>query len=304
MKIIFLGTPEFAVPSLKGLIDAGYDIVAVVTAPDKPSGRGLQIQESAVKKFAIAHGVKVLQPAKLKDPLFLEELKRLEADLQIVIAFRMLPVEVWTMPPLGTLNLHASMLPKYRGAAPINRAIMNGETSTGLTTFFLKHEIDTGSIIMQEPITISPTASAGELHDLMMQKGADLVLNTVKIIEKGNYHLLEQDYHEDLPHAPKIFKEDCLINWNQSIDQVYNHIRGLSPSPAAYTLLNGEVFKVYKAEKIQTTHSEMPGSFKIEGKDVLYFAANNGYIKVLEVQAAGKKKMTIKDFMSGFRPHS
>jgi methionyl-tRNA formyltransferase len=301
LKIVFFGTPEFAVPSLEAVIEAGYEVVGVVTAPDKPSGRGLQLNESAVKKFAVSKGLKVLQPVKLKDPQFIEELQSLHADLQIVIAFRMMPEIVWNMPPLGTFNLHASLLPQYRGAAPINRAIMNGETYTGLTTFFLKHEIDTGNIVLQEKVEITNDETAGTLHDKMMIAGAALVVKTLDMVNAGEYPLIEQMASEDIKHAPKIFKEDCKIQWTQNALSIYNQIRGLSPYPAAFCLYKNDVFKIYSATIIIEQHSLKPGEFIIE-KNMLKIACNDGYILPTEVQAQGKKRMDIKSFLVGFRP--
>jgi methionyl-tRNA formyltransferase len=240
MRIIFMGTPQFAVASLDALIKAGSDIVAVVTAPDKPAGRGQKVNQSAVKQYADANGIKVLQPEKLKNPEFIQELEALKADLQVVVAFRMLPEVVWNMPPKGTINLHASLLPQYRGAAPINWAIINGEKESGVTTFFLKHDIDTGDILFTEKVTLTGTETAGDLHDRLMNKGAGLLVKTVKGIESGRYNEHPQEQLAEgieLKHAPKIFKTDCLVDFNQPVEQVYNLIRGLSPSPTAYTLL-------------------------------------------------------------------
>jgi methionyl-tRNA formyltransferase len=250
LRIIFLGTPGFAVPSLEALIDNRFDVAAVITAPDKPAGRGLQLQESPVKQFAVSKGIPVLQPVKLKDPEFLEELKSYNANLQIVIAFRMLPVAVWDMPELGTFNLHASALPQYRGAAPINWAIINGEKETGLTTFFLKHEIDTGDILFQERIRIEEGETAGQLHDRMAEAGAKLVVQTAKAIEKDEVVPMPQPrITEHLKPAPKIFKEDCRIQWNKSSHDIHNLIRGLSPFPGAFTTLDGKVHKIYYTSK-------------------------------------------------------
>ena len=238
LRIIFMGTPQFAVPSLHKLYEAGYDIGGVVTAPDKPAGRGMQLTESAVKKYAIGKNIKILQPEKLKDPAFIAELKSLNADVQVVVAFRMLPEIVWDMPPMGTINLHGSLLPQYRGAAPINWAIINGEKETGVATFMLQHEIDTGNILLQEKININDDETAGTLHDTMMDAGAELLLKTIKELEKGNLKEVEQPYISNmdiLHHAPKIFTETCEINWNKSVDEIYNLIRGLSPYPAAFT---------------------------------------------------------------------
>ncbi len=299
MKIVFFGTPDFAVPSLKILVDNGYDVAAVVTVADKPSGRGLQLHESPVKKFAVANNIKVLQPIKLKDENFIAELKSLQADLFIVIAFRMLPEIVWTMPPIGTFNLHGSLLPKYRGAAPINWTIINGEKETGVTTFFLKHEIDTGDILMQEKIEIQETTTAGELHDKMMLIGANVVLKTVQLIESKNYQLQSQT--GEIIHAPKIFKDDCKINWNQSVEKVNDFIRGLSPYPAAFTDLNGKVLKIFSGKKIIQTIEHEIGSFTTDHKSFLKFTCTNGYFEVENLQLEGKQKMNVQDFLRGWR---
>jgi methionyl-tRNA formyltransferase len=302
MKIIFMGTPEFAVASLEALIDAGSHIVGVVTAPDKPAGRGQKLSESAVKKFAVENGLKVLQPVRLKDPDFLAELKALDADLQVVVAFRMLPEAVWNMPPKGTINLHASLLPQYRGAAPINWAIINGEPESGVTTFFLKQEIDTGDILFVEKITIADDVTAGEYHDRLMNKGAGLLVKTVKAIESGRYTEQPQEQLADgqeLKHAPKIFKDDCRIDWNQPVGKVYNLIRGLSPYPAAFTELNGKTIKIYQATKETIAPQHTPGQYDTDNKTYLKFACNNGYIHLTDVQLEGKKRMGIEEFLRG-----
>lgn len=304
MRIIFMGTPDFAVASLKALIDAGEEVVAVVTGPDKPAGRGQKIHESAVKQFAVSQNIPVLQPQKLKDPTFLEELKSYRADLQVVVAFRMLPELVWNMPAKGTINVHASLLPNYRGAAPINHAIINGEKSSGVTTFLLQHEIDTGNILYSTEVPISETDNAGDLHDKLMVAGAELLIKTVNAIKTGNINPIPQDdlgENSELKHAPKIFKEDCLINWNKSTEEVYNLIRGLSPYPAAFTHLDGKVLKIYSAEKEITAHDDLPGSYQSDGKTSLKFAAGDGYLKLTEVQIEGKKRMLVSDFLRGFR---
>ena len=304
MKIVFMGTPQFAVASLDALIKAGCDIVAVVTAPDKPAGRGQKLNESAVKQYALENGVKILQPEKLKNPEFLEELKALKADLQVVVAFRMLPELVWSMPPKGTINLHASLLPQYRGAAPINWVIINGEKESGVTTFFLKQEIDTGDILFTEKVTLTGHETAGDLHDRLMNKGAGLLVKTVKGVESGRFNehpqsaLLEG---VELKHAPKIFKEDCLIDWNQPAEQVYNKIRGLSPVPTAYTFLNDKILKIYKSTYEVTEPAILPGGFMTDGKTHLKFAAKDGYISVTEIQLEGKKTLEIKDFLRGVK---
>ncbi len=303
MRIIFMGTPDFAVGSLKALLNAGENIVSVITAPDKPAGRGQKLNESAVKKFAVEHSLNILQPEKLKNPEFLEQLKALKADLQVVVAFRMLPEVVWAMPKYGTINLHASLLPQYRGAAPINWAIINGEKESGVTTFFLKHEIDTGDVLLSEKVIITEDMTAGDLHDALMDTGADLLKKTVSAIAKNDYQEKPQSAFDEkeLKHAPKIFKEDCRIDWNNSNEQVYNLIRGLSPYPAAYTTFLDKGFKIYIAEKEQTKPETAAGEFVSDGKTYLKFATQDGFISVKEIQQEGKKKMMIEDFLRGIR---
>ena len=297
-----MGTPQFAVASLDALIKAGCDVAAVVTAPDKPAGRGQKINESAVKQYAVMNGLKVLQPEKLKNPEFLEELRALQADLQVVVAFRMLPEEVWSMPLKGTINLHASLLPQYRGAAPINWAIINGESESGVTTFFLKHEIDTGNILFTEKVTLTGHETAGDLHDRLMNKGAGLLVKTVKGVESGRYseHSQEQLAEgAELKHAPKIFKEDCLIDWNQPAQMVYNKIRGLSPSPTAYAVINGKTLKIFQSEYQVIEPGIQPGGFLTDNKTYLKFAAQDGFINLKDVQLEGKKRMGIEQFLRG-----
>lgn len=298
-----MGTPDFAVTSLDALRKAGFDIVGVITAPDKPAGRGQKIHQSAVKQYAEANNLYTLQPEKLKDPDFLKELKALKADLQVVVAFRMLPELVWNMPEKGTINLHASLLPQYRGAAPINWAIINGEKTSGVTTFFLKHEIDTGDILFCEKVAISDDMVAGELHDKLMNVGASLLTKTVQAIKEVDYKELPQDSFDDtvLKHAPKIFKDDCQINWNESLDRVYNHIRGLSPYPAAFTTLQGKFLKIYRAEKEFINHDTEVGKYISDGKTYLKFATAEGYINLKEIQLEGKKRMNIEDFLRGIK---
>ena len=308
MRIIFMGTPEFAVASLDILIQNHYDVVAVVTVPDKPAGRGQQLQQSAVKKYAVEKGLTVLQPEKLKDEQFIAELKKLNADLQLVVAFRMLPELVWNMPPLGTYNLHGSLLPKYRGAAPINWAIINGETESGVTTFKLKHEIDTGNMLFQAKTPITPTTTAGELHDSLMHIGADLILKTVEAIESGNYELKPQNDTEII-HAPKLFKETCKINWDQSAEKINNLIRGLSPYPAAFTEYidkkNQTIgIKLYKAEVEINSHQLPFGTVVSDFKTSLKVACGNGFVSINELQMAGKKRMHIDEFLRGFKMDS
>ena len=303
-RIIFMGTPEFAVASLHALVKAGFNLVAVITAPDKPAGRGMLLQESAVKQYAVQNGLPVLQPEKLKNPLFLDELRALKADLQVVVAFRMLPEVVWNMPVMGTINLHGSLLPQYRGAAPINWALINGETETGITTFKLQHEIDTGNILLQHTLPVSTSETAGELHDEMKEAGASLLVQTVQGLIAGTLQETPQNGLSDtqaIRHAPKIFTGDCRIDWHKPVQTVYNLIRGLSPYPGAFTQLNGKVFKIYKAAMQLTPPAIAPGAFQTDHKTYLHFACTGGYIEALEVQPEGKKKMPVADFLRGFR---
>jgi methionyl-tRNA formyltransferase len=313
LKIVFLGTPEFAVDSLDILANNGFDIAAVVTSPDQPAGRGQLLQSSPIKKYAQSKGIRVLQPEKLKNPEFITELQSLQGDLFIVVAFRMLPEVVWAMPRLGTFNLHASLLPQYRGAAPINHAIMNGETETGLTTFFLKQEIDTGEIIFQEKIAIGPDETAGELHDRMKVAGALLVLKTTRAIQEGNLQPVEQgkliDPANPLKPAPKIFREDCLIDWSNDTVSIFNRIRGLSPYPAAHTFFispEGESYmvKIYRAEKAGTISGFNSGCIITDGKTGLSITTTNGSIHIRALQQAGKKVLSIDEFLRGFRINS
>jgi methionyl-tRNA formyltransferase len=298
-----MGTPEFAVPSLNKLYEAGYDIVAVVTAPDKPAGRGMRLTQSAVKKYALEKNLKILQPEKLKNPSFIEELQSLKADVQVVVAFRMLPEVIWNMPPLGTINLHASLLPQYRGAAPINWAIINGEKQTGVTTFKLQHEIDTGNILLQEKINIADDETAGSLHDKMMIAGAELLLKTINQLEAGTLQEIAQSNVSVSPllHAPKIFTETCEINWNNEVNEIYDLIRGLSPYPAAFTFLQGKKLKIFSAEKELSNGANEPGEIFTDHKSFLKFAAKDGFISLKEIQLEGKKRMNITDFLRGWR---
>ena len=310
LRIVFMGTPEFAVSSLDALVNAGCKIVGVITSPDKPGGRGMQLQQSAVKKYAHEHQLKILQPEKLKNPDFLSELRSLNADLQVVVAFRMLPEAVWNMPPMGTINLHGSLLPQYRGAAPINWAIINGEKTTGVTTFKLKHEIDTGDILLQESFPIDENETAGEIHDRLKLIGAALLVKTVK----G----LADDAIQDIPQsaisnqtvvpvnpAPKIYTEHCKIDFAKTTEQVHNLIRGLSPNPGAFTYLNGKMLKIYRAEKIMDMI--LPSAIMVidhyitNNRTYLYLACADGFIKILELQLEGKKKMNTGDFLRGYR---
>ncbi len=303
MRIVFMGTPPFAVASLKALLNAGYNIVGVVTAPDKPAGRGQKINQSAVKIFATENNLNVLQPEKLKHPEFLAQLKALNADVQIVVAFRMLPEIVWAMPAKGTINLHGSLLPQYRGAAPINWAIINGEKESGVTTFLLLQEIDTGNILFLEKVAIANNTTAGQLHDELMEVGAVLIVKTVKAIETGNYVEQTQDAFnpDELKHAPKIFKENCLINWENTNAQVHNLIRGLSPFPTAYTYINDKILKIFETEKEDITPNILPGNYLTDGKTFLKFATANGYLLLKDVQLEGKKRMAIADFLRGIK---
>ncbi|MDF2158068.1 methionyl-tRNA formyltransferase [Algoriphagus sp. CAU 1675] len=300
LRIVYMGTPEFAVPSLEILIENGWNVVGVITAPDKPKGRGQKLIPSPVKESALKHGLTVLQPTNLKSPEFLAELKALNADLQIVVAFRMLPEAVWNMPPIGTFNLHASLLPNYRGAAPINWAIINGEKETGVTTFFLKHEIDTGSIIFQEKIQILEEDDLGTVYEKLMKLGSQLVLKTVEAIANDEVHPQPQDESKFIHHAPKIFKETCKIDWNKSAREIHNLVRGLSPYPAAWTELDGKVCKIYKTRVEEYGNSVSPGEVLSDGKSYLKFGTAEGLLNVLELQLEGKKRMGIGDFLRGY----
>ncbi|MEO1434190.1 MAG: methionyl-tRNA formyltransferase [Bacteroidota bacterium] len=300
MKIIFMGTPDFAVPSLHILVENGYNIVAVITAVDKYGGRGnKKLIESAVKKYAQEKGIPVLQPRNLKSPEFNEELARYEADLQIVVAFRMLPEVVWSMPTKGTFNLHGSLLPKYRGAAPINWAVIKGETETGLTTFFIDKQIDTGNLLFQSSLPIGPDETAGELHDRMMHLGAELVLSTVQAIETGDYEVTIQD-ESLVTKAPKIYTETCEIDFDQPTGDVHNFIRGLSPFPSAWTILNDLKLKVFRTSQELIQHDQTPGTVDTDNKSYLKFATTDGYIHCLELQLQGRKRMDVKAFLNGY----
>ena len=304
IPIIFMGTPEFAVTSLKTLLDKGYNVKAVVTTPDKPAGRGKNIQFSDVKKFALEHNLPILQPEKLKSPEFLAELKEIDADLFVVVAFRMLPKEVWAMPKRGTINLHAALLPDYRGAAPINHAIINGETETGITTFYIDEQIDTGKIIMQERCAIEPEDNIGTLYDKLMFIGAEAVCKTVDIIASGNVNAIEQDSirTEGLHPAPKITKEFCQINWNNKSVDIHNLIRGLSPYPAAWCYLKDEITaKIFTSAYSVEKHNLAAGTFVSDNKSYLKVATQDGFVSILELQMQGKKRMAIKDFLNGFK---
>ena len=310
IRIVFMGTPDFAVESLKSLIENGYQIVGVITSPDKPAGRGRQLSESAVKKYAVENKLKVLQPEKLKNPEFIAELEALKADLQIVVAFRMLPEMVWSMPPMGTFNLHASLLPQYRGAAPLNWAIINGETETGVTTFLLSHEIDTGEIIFQEKVIIDENDTVGDLHDRMMCIGSALVLKTVDALAMKQVQPIDQnqliDHPERIKQAPKIFKDDCLIDWTKDTESVRNLIRGLSPYPAAWTELihpdKPEVLtaKIYAASRDNSNLPAVPGTILTDGKKYMKIACPDGWLSISEIQLSGKKRMHIDELLRGF----
>ncbi len=311
LKIVFMGTPDFATESLRALVEGGYQVVGVITMPDKPVGRhGSVLQASAVKQYAVSAGLPVLQPEKLKDESFIRELQALQADLQIVVAFRMLPEIVWNMPRFGTFNLHASLLPQYRGAAPINWAVINGEKETGVTTFFLTHEIDTGRIIRRERLPVAETDDAGIVHDALMLMGARLVTETVDLLieNNGNIDTISQDVlcenAKELHLAPKIFKDTCRINWEQTTGQVYDFIRGLSPYPAAWTeciLPEGQRIqvKIFQSEKRCETHSLPPGTICTGGKCYIDVATRDGFIRILSLQLSGKKRMPVKDFLNG-----
>ena len=316
-RIVFMGTPEFAVASLDAIVAAGFPVVGVLTAPDKPAGRGMQLSTSAVKKYALEKGLPLLQPERLKNPEFLDELRALRADLQVVVAFRMLPEAVWAMPPMGTVNLHGSLLPQYRGAAPINWAVINGETVTGVTTFRLEHAIDTGNILLQESFPIGENETAGDVHDRMKIIGARLLVQTIQGLAAGTLVgrpqsdlLREQRAARSsavdapvLKHAPKITTDTCRINWDRPAREVHNLIRGLSPSPAAFTELDGRVLKIYRSEKepARSTYPATPGSYDTDGKTYLRWAAADGYIRVTELQLEGKKRMGIADFLRGYK---
>jgi len=308
-RIIFFGTPVFAAYSLRKIVESGYDVVCIVTAPDKPAGRGLRIKIPPVKETAAEMGIQVLQPANLKDQSFQKQLASLKPELQIIVAFRMLPTSVWAIPPLGTINLHASVLPQYRGAAPINWAIINGENQTGLTTFRLNENIDTGNILLTSSLTIGPEENAGELHDRLMEAGADLLLKTIDGIVKGVIHEKSQtDILDDniiLNPAPKLTREHCHINWDQSITHIHNKIRGLSPYPGAYTELpindgNKLFLKIFKSSCIFTDEIQVPGKVLTDGRNYLTVTGKDGYISILKLQPSGRKPLNIQDFLNGF----
>ncbi len=307
LRIVFMGTPEFAVTSLKSLVENGYNVVGVVTAPDRPSGRGLQLHQSDVKRYAESYGLPVLQPEKLKDENFLRELKSLQVDLQVIVAFRMLPEVVWNMAPLGTFNLHGSLLPRYRGAAPLNWAIINGDHETGVTTFLLKQEIDTGNILFREEVQIGPEETFGELHDKLMVIGANLVIKTVNALADGNVKPLPQSSLKIDPerlHAPKIFKETCKINWQKTADSIHHLVRGLSPYPAAWTSFVGSGsetgVKIFKVAPENISHNYQPGEILSDNKNYLKIACADGFLHIRDLQLAGKKRLEIAPFLRGF----
>ena len=309
LRIVYMGTPDFAVEALRCLVEGGYNVVGVITMPDKPAGRGHKLQYSPVKQFALDHNLPLLQPEKLKDETFVEELRALKADLQIVVAFRMLPEVVWNMPRLGTFNLHASLLPQYRGAAPINWAVINGDTETGITTFFLKHEIDTGEVIQQVHVPIEDTDNVGIVHDKLMMLGGRLVVETVDAILNDTVKSIPQEEMAvvgELRPAPKIFKETCHINWDQPVKRIYDFIRGLSPYPAAWTELvqpNGEnvVVKIFETEKIMKSHQLAPGTLLTDGKSFIHIAAKDGLIAIHALQLPGKKRLKTDELLRGYR---
>ena len=300
-KIVFMGTPDFAVASLKALLNAKMNVVGVVTAPDKPAGRGMQLQQSAVKQFALEHGLPIAQPEKLKSPDFFAQIQAWQPDLQIVVAFRMLPESIWSYPPMGTLNVHGSLLPKYRGAAPINWAIINGEKETGVTTFKLQHAIDTGDILLQEGIPISENMTAGELHDIMMAVGAQTLITTLTGIIAGTIESKPQQEALAILHAPKIFTKDCQIDWHQPVAQIHNLIRGLAPFPGAITKVDGKLVKLFSTSIIKENPEEPIGSFVTDGKTYARFACSDGYIQLNDIQWEGKKRMPITDFLRGYK---
>jgi methionyl-tRNA formyltransferase len=301
LRIVFMGTPEFACAGLEVLIQNNYNVVGVITAPDRKSGRGQKITPSPVKEVAVKHGLHVMQPTNLKDPEFIDELKSLNANLQIVVAFRMLPEMVWDMPEIGTFNLHASLLPQYRGAAPINWAVINGETKTGVSTFFLKHEIDTGDLLFRQEEEIKPEDNVGTLYERLMNIGADLILKTTQKIEIGDFTTTPQQFTEELKAAPKIFKDTCKIDWNNSSKKIHDLIRGLSPYPVAWTELNEKTCKIYKALLTDLPSKGEVGSFESDGKTFLHFNTGDKQLKIEELQLQGKKRMEIGDFLRGYQ---
>ena len=300
-RIVFMGTPPFAVASLKALLEAKMNVVGVVTSPDKPAGRGMQLQQSAVKQFALAHNLTILQPEKLKSLSFKEAITQLKPDIQVVVAFRMLPEIIWSLPSMGTLNVHGSLLPQYRGAAPINWAIINGEKQTGVTTFQLQHAIDTGAVLLQTSIHIEDDMTAGELHDQMMLVGANLLIKTLNGILNNSIQSTPQNNSTDFNHAPKIFTKHCEINWNEPLQAVYNLVRGLAPFPGAQTKIEGKLVKLFTTKMVQDSPLESPGTFITDGKTFAKFACKDGYLLLEDIQWEGKKRMKITDFLRGYR---
>lgn len=300
-RIVFMGTPPFAVASLKALLEAKMNVVGVVTSPDKPAGRGMQLQQSAVKQFALAHNLTILQPEKLKSLSFKEAITQLKPDIQVVVAFRMLPEIIWSLPSMGTLNVHGSLLPQYRGAAPINWAIINGEKQTGVTTFQLQHAIDTGAVLLQTSIPIEDDMTAGELHDQMMLVGANLLIKTLNGILNNSIQSTPQNNSTDFNHAPKIFTKHCEINWNEPLQAVYNLVRGLAPFPGAQTKIEGKLVKLFTTKMVQDSPLESPGTFITDGKTFAKFACKDGYLLLEDIQWEGKKRMKITDFLRGYR---
>lgn len=310
LRIVFMGTPEFAVASLKALVDGGFQVVGVITAPDKPAGRGKKLSQSAVKEYALQNNLYLMQPVKLKNPEFLEELRGLKADLQIIVAFRMLPEVVWAMPPMGTFNLHGSLLPQYRGAAPLNWAVINGETKTGVTTFLLDHEIDTGKILFREETEIDENETVGDIHDRLMDIGAGLVIRTVEALAEGDVEPVPQAElarQKEIKHAPKIFKEDCKIDWTNKMESIRNLVRGLSPFPAAWANLvhkdTGRTVscKIFYVQKVISEDKAQPGTIDSDDESYLNVACGNGWLNISDLQLAGKKRMSAADFLHGFR---
>ncbi len=296
-----MGTPDFAVPTLQILVENHYNVVAVITAPDKPAGRGQKLHQSPVKEYALSQGIPVLQPTNLKSELFLEELRSYQANLQIIVAFRMLPEVVWNMPVLGSFNIHGSLLPQYRGAAPINWAIINGEKETGVTSFFLKHEIDTGDLLLQERMPILEEDNFGTVYEKLKYKGAELALKTVRAIEAGEVSPVPQPESEEIKHAPKIFKDTCAIKWTMPATQIKNFVRGLSPYPAAWTRLSDKNFKIYKVDVLDNTAYDLaPGQLKTDNKTFLHVQTAAGVISILDLQMEGKKRMGVQDLLRGY----
>ncbi|GAB3526695.1 methionyl-tRNA formyltransferase [Pontibacter brevis] len=301
LRIVFMGTPDFAVPTLQTLVEHHYNVVAVITAPDRPAGRGQKLNQSPVKEYAVSQSIPVLQPTNLKSEIFLDELRSYNANLQIIVAFRMLPEVVWAMPELGSFNIHGSLLPQYRGAAPINWAIINGEKETGVTSFFLKHEIDTGDLIFQERVSITEDDDFGSVYEKLKYEGAKLALRTVQAIERDEVQPQPQVTSAETKHAPKIYKETCEINWNQPAHQVRNFIRGLSPYPAAWTRFNGKTFKIFKTETLENTAYDLaPGQIITDNKTFLHVQTAAGALSILDLQMEGKKRMPVQDLLRGY----